>query len=165
MKINTMEIQRQIFAKRFRGFDRDEVRTYLGFIAEEVAALQKERDTLEREVVMLRGQVEDFRNRESILKNTLLTAQRLTEELKDNARKQAEGIVKEAELRADRLLELAQGRAGEVERAIFDLRSQRQGLRTDIRSLVNRVIHVVDLQEEAEAEDNLRILARRESQA
>jgi cell division initiation protein len=165
VKINTMEIQRQVFARKLRGYDRDEVRTYLGFIAEEVAALQKERDIFERELVTLRGLVEDFRNRETILKNTLLTAQRLTEELKDNARKQAEGIVKEAELRADRLLELAQERASDVEKAILDLRAQKQALRSDIRALISRVAHLIDLQEEAELEDNLHILVRREQQA
>ncbi|MBN2368934.1 MAG: DivIVA domain-containing protein [Vicinamibacteria bacterium] len=165
MKINTMEIQRQVFKKSFRGYDRDEVRTYLGFIAEEAAALQKERDIFEREVATLRGLVEDFRNRETILKNTLLTAQRLTEEMKDNARKQAEGIVKEAELRADRLLELARERAGDIDKTILDLRSQRQALRSDIRALISRVAHLIDLQEEAELEDNLHFLVRREQQA
>jgi cell division initiation protein len=162
VKINTMEIQKQVFGRRFRGYDRDEVRTYLGFIAEEAAALQKERDALDREVTMLRGLVEDFRNREAILKNTLLTAQRLTEELKTNAHKQAEGIVKEAELRADHLLELAQTKASEVEKTILDLRTQRQSLRSDIRALIGRISHMLDLQEEAELENNLHFLARRE---
>jgi cell division initiation protein len=165
VKINTLEIQRQVFRRSFRGYDRDEVRTYLGFIAEEVAALQKERDGYERELATLRGLIEDFRSRETILKNTLLTAQRLTEELKDNARKQAEGIVKEAELRSDRLLELARERAGEIDRTILDLRSQRQALRSDIRALISRVAHLIDLQEEAELEDNLHLLVRREQQA
>ena len=46
MKISPMDIQRQTFARRFRGFDQDEVRTYLHLVAEEVAALQRERDDL-----------------------------------------------------------------------------------------------------------------------
>jgi hypothetical protein len=71
-------------------------------------------------------------------------------------------VVKEAELQADRLLELAQGRAHEVERGILELRAHRTSLRTDIRGLVTRLIHILDLQEEAELEDNLRFLKRRE---
>jgi len=162
MKISPMDIQRQNFAVRFRGFDPDEVRTYLGLVAEEVAAIQRERDSLEHQAQTLTGLIEEHRERETILKNTLLTAQRLSEEIKETARKQAEAVVKEAEIQADRLVELAQERAHEVERGILELRSHRTGLRTDIRALLTRLTHLLDLQEEAELEDNLRFLKRRE---
>ena len=162
MKISPMDIQRQVFGRKLRGYDQDEVRTYLNLVAEELAALQRERDSMDQEVQTLRAIVEEHRQREGILKNTLLTAQRLSEDLKDNARKQGESVVKEAELQADRLLEMAQNRAHEVERGILDLRSHRSSLRTDIRALITRLTHILDLQEEAEVEDNLRFLKRRE---
>ena len=162
MKILPMDIQRQTFAARVRGYDRDEVRTYLNLVAEEVAELQRERDRLDQEVQSLKFLVDEHRQRETILKNTLLTAQRVSEEIRDNARKQAEGVVKEAETQADRLLELAQARAHEVERAILDLRAHRTTLRTDVRALITRLTTILDLQEEAELEDNLRFLKRRE---
>jgi cell division initiation protein len=162
MKISPMDIQRQAFGRRFRGYDPEEVRTYLTLVAEEVAALQRERDALEQDAQSLRGLIDEHRERETILKNTLLTAQRLSEDIRENARKQGESVVKEAELQADKLLELAQNRAHEVERAILDLRAHRSSLRTDIRALVTRLTHILDLQEEAEVEDNLRFLKRRE---
>ncbi len=162
MKISPMDLQRQTFAQRLRGFDPAEVRTYLNIVAEEVAALQRERDGFEQEVQSLRALVEEHHQRETILKNTLLTAQRLSEEIKEVARKQSESVVKEAEIQADRLLELAQSRAQEVERGILDLRAHRSSLRTDVRALITRLTHILDLQEEAEVEDNLRFLKRRE---
>ena len=45
MKISPMDIQRQTFGQRFRGLDPDEVRAFLAAVAEEMAALQRERDT------------------------------------------------------------------------------------------------------------------------
>lgn len=162
MKISPMDIQRQTFGQRFRGLDGDEVRTYLTIVAEEVATLQMERDRLDQEVQSLRSLLEEHRQRETILKNTLLTAQRMSEEMRETARKQGENVVKEAEMQADRLVELAQTRAHEVERGILDLRAQRTGLRTDLRALITRLAHLLDLQEEAELEDNLRFLKRRE---
>ena len=162
MKISPMDLQRQTFAQKLRGFDPAEVRTYLNIVAEEVAALQRERDGLAQEVQSLRALVDEHRQRETILKNTLLTAQRLSEEIKDVARKQSESVVKEAEIQADRLIELAQSRAQEVERGILDLRAHRSALRTDVRALITRLSHLLDLQEEAELEDNLRFLKRRE---
>jgi cell division initiation protein len=162
MKISPMDLQRQTFAPRWRGYDTAEVRTYLNIVAEEIAALQRERDGLEQEVQSLRALVDEHRQRETILKNTLLTAQRLSEEMKEAARKQSESVVKEAEMQADRLLELAQSRAQEVECGILDLRGMRSSLRTDVRALITRLTHILDLQEEAEVEDNLRFLKRRE---
>jgi cell division initiation protein len=157
-----MDLQRQTFGLQFRGYDKEDVRTYLNLVAEEVAALQRDRDTLEREVQELRSLIAEHRERETILKNTLIMAQRVSEDIRDNARKQGEGVVKQAELQADRLLELAQARAHEVERGILELRTHRSALRTDIRALVTRLTHFLDLQEEAEVEDNLRFLKRRE---
>ncbi|HEY7510394.1 MAG TPA: DivIVA domain-containing protein [Vicinamibacteria bacterium] len=162
MKISPMDIQRQEFAHNWRGYDREEVRTYLNIVAEEVAALQRERDSLDQQVQNMQGLLDEHRQREAILKNTLLTAQRVSEEIKEVARKQSESMVKEAEMQADRLVELAQTRAHEVERGILDLRAHRSGLRTDIRSFITRLTHLLDLQEEAELEDNLRFLKRRE---
>ena len=65
-------------------------------------------------------------------------------------------------MQGDRLLDLAQTRAHDVERGILELRGHRTALRTDIRALVTRLTHLLDLQEEAEVEDNLRFLKRRE---
>jgi cell division initiation protein len=162
MKMSPMEIQRQTFAVRMRGFDRDEVRTYLAFVAEEIAQIQRERDLLEQELQSHKAVVEDYRHREMILKNTLLTAQRVSEEIRENARKHAEGIVKEAEIQADRLIELAQDRARQVERDLLDLRMQRQTVRSEMRSFLERMARMLEIQEEAENEDNLHFLPRRE---
>ena len=162
MKISPMDIQRQAFGRRLRGLDADEVRAYLNIVAEEVAALQMERDRLHHEVQEVRSLLEEHRQRETILKNTLLMAQRVSEEIKESARKQADTVMKEAEIQADHLVELAQSRAHEVERGILDLRAHRTALRTDVRALITRLTRILDLQEEVEVEDNLRFLKRRE---
>lgn len=162
MKISPMDIQRQGFARRFRGLDPDEVRSYLHIVAEEFAALQRERDLLDAQLKDARVLIDEHKERETILKNTLLTAQKVSEDIREAARKHAEGTLKEAELQADRLVELAQGRAHEVERGILDLRTHRSALRTDIRAFIQRLTTILDLQEENELEDNLRFLKRRE---
>jgi cell division initiation protein len=162
MKISPMDIQRQAFGRRLRGLDADEVRAYLNIVAEEVATLQMERDRLHHEAQELRSLLEEHRQRETILKNTLLMAQRVSEEIKENARKQGETVIKEAEIQSDHLIELAQSRAHEVERGILDLRAHRTALRTDVRALITRLTQILDLQEEVEVEDNLRFLKRRE---
>jgi cell division initiation protein len=162
MKLTPADVQRQVFSQRFRGFDPDEVRTFLAAVAEEMAGMLREKEQVEQELKHLELIVSEHREREAILKNTLLTAQKAAEDIRDNARKEAETIVKQADLQGDRLLELAQTRAHDVERGILELRGHRTALRTDIRALITRLTHLLDLQEEAEVEDNLRFLKRRE---
>jgi cell division initiation protein len=163
MKITPMDVQRQSFKTRYRGLDGDEVRAFLNLVAEEMASLQRDNARFEQELQHLNLLLDEHRERETILKNTLLTAQRVSEEIRESARKQAEITQREAELQADKLLELAQKRAHEVEHNIVDLRAHRQALRTDVRALVQRLTHILDIQEEVELEDNLRILKRREA--
>src|SRR5262245_22995593 len=162
MKISPMDIQRQPFSKRLRGFDPEEVRSYLHLVAEELQQFQREHAALQQEAQFLRGIVEEHRERETILKNTLLTAQRVSEEIKEAARKHGEATIKEAELQADKLIELAQSRAKAIERETLDLRAMRQALHTDIRGLLARIQHILDSQEEAEVDDNLRFMKRRD---
>jgi cell division initiation protein len=162
MKLTPADVQRQTFSQRFRGLDPDEVRTFLAAVAEEMAGLQREKDQVEQQLRHLELIVTEHRERESILKNTLLTAQKASEDIRETARREAETIVKQADLQGDRLLELAQNRAHEVERGILELRGHRSALRTDIRAIITRLTRLLDLQEEAEVEDNLRFLKRRE---
>jgi len=162
MKLSPSDVQRQAFGVRFRGFDPDEVRAFLAAVAEEMAQLQRAKDEIEQQLRHLEQIVGEHREREAILKSTLLTAQKAADDIRESARREADTVVKQAELQGDRLLELAQARAHEVERGILELRAHRTGLRTDIRALVTRLSHVLDLQEEAELEDNLRFLKRRE---
>jgi cell division initiation protein len=157
-----MDIQRQAFGRRFRGLDPDEVRTFLSLLAEEVAALQREKSEVEQQLRHIEQIVAEHREREAILKNTLLSAQKAAEDIRDTARREADTVVKQAEMQGDRLLELAQNRAHEVERGILELRAHRSAIRTDVRALLTRLTQLLDLQEEAEVEDNLRFLKRRE---
>ena len=162
MKLTPSDVQRQNFSTRFRGLDPDEVRAFLAAVAEEMAAMLREKEHIEQELRHLELIVGEHRDREAILKNTLLTAQKVAEDIRENARKEAETIVTQADLQGDRLLDLAQTRAHDVERGILELRGHRTALRTDIRAIVTRLSHLLDLQEEAEVEDNLRFLKRRE---
>lgn len=162
MKLSPSDVQRQAFGTKFRGFDPDEVRAYLAAVAEEMALLQRDKDQVEQQLRHLEQIVGEHREREAILKNTLLTAQKAAEDIRESARREADTVIKQAELQGDRLLELAQARAHEVERGILELRAHRTSIRTDIRALLQRLTHVLDLQEEAELEDNLRFLKRRE---
>ena len=162
MKISPMDIQRQTFGRRFRGFDPDEVRAFLAAVAEEMAALQREKDDDRAAAAPPRADRRRAPRARGHPQEHAAHRAEGAEDIRESARQEAETVVKQAEMQGDRLLELAQIRAHEVERGILELRAHRTALRTDVRALITRLTHLLDLQEEAELEDNLRFLKRRE---
>ena len=151
--LTPLEIQKQTFSRVLKGYHTDEVRAYLHLIAEEIERLLRENDRLVRDSAMLREDLEDHSNRERILKDTLLSAQKVAEDLTANARKEAELIVKDAELLSERLIEQAMQRVAELERSITDLKLERRAVRNKLQSTLDSVQHMVVLDAEQEANE------------
>ncbi|HEY8184226.1 MAG TPA: DivIVA domain-containing protein [Thermoanaerobaculia bacterium] len=151
--LTPLEIQKQLFARKFKGFDSDEVRAYLQMVAEEMEILIKDVDRLSRENVMLRDDLDDHNQRERILKDTLLSAQKVSEDVKSNARKEAELIVKDAELLSERLVSQAMSRVADLERTIQDLKVERRGARNKLQATLDTIQQLLMLDAEQEANE------------
>ena len=162
MKLTALDIQRQSFETRFRGYDPDEVRTFLNVVAEEMETLRSENERLDEEVRRQSSLLAEHHQREQILKNTLVAAQRTSEELKENAKKQSQLLLKEAELAADRLIETAQNKAHDVERDILELKQQKRQMFNSILAAISNLRNLIQSMSEAEAQqDKISFLKRR----
>jgi cell division initiation protein len=151
--LTPLEIQKQSFARKLKGFDPNEVRGYLQMVAEEIETLLLSVDRLSRENAMLREDLDDHNQRERILKDTLLSAQRVSEEVKSNARKEAELIVKDAELLSERLVSQAMTRVADLERAIQDLKVERRAARNKLSATLDTIQQLLMLDAEQEANE------------
>ena len=151
--LTPLEIQKQTFARAIKGYNTDEVRADLHLVAEEIERLVRENDRFSRETAVLREDLEDHSNRERILKDTLLSAQKVAEDLIGNARKEAELIVKDAELLSERLIGQAMQRVAELERSITDLKIERRAVRNKLQSTLDTVQQMVVLDAEQEANE------------
>src|ERR1700741_428304 len=151
--LTPLEIQKQTFSRVLKGYNADEVRAYLHLVAEEIERLVRENDRLSRDSAMLREDLEDHSNRERILKDTLLFAQKVAEDLTANERKEAELIVKDAELLSERVIGQAMQRVGEIERSITDLKIERRSVRNKLQSTLDSVQQMVVLDAEQEANE------------
>ena len=149
--LTPLEIQKQIFSRALKGYNPDEVRGYLSLVAEEIERLVKDLDRLSRENAMLREELDDHSQRERILKDTLLSAQKVSEDVKSNARKEAELIVKDAELLAERVVAQAMTRMSDIERAIQDLKLERAAARNKLQSTLETVQQMITLDAEQES--------------
>jgi len=163
MKLTPLDIQRHEFQQRtFRGLDRAEVRMFLNAVSEEMEHLRSDNEKMSEEVRRLTALLSEHHQREEILKNTLVAAQRTSEELKENAKKQSQMLLKEAELAADRLVEAAQSRAHEIEKDILELKMQKRQVLNSILAAIANLRNLIQLMSETEAErEKLSFLKRR----
>jgi cell division initiation protein len=86
-----------------------------------------------------------MRSRELTLKETLLTTQRVTDDLKANARKEAEIIVAEAELRGEKIVQAADDRRIQLISEIQELKRQKISFETSLRAVVESHLRLLDL--------------------
>jgi len=161
-RLTAMDIDKQEFTRKMRGYDADEVRLFLKAVAEEVERVNLENATLREENGALQIRVEDYKDRERALQETLVTAQRMSSDLKDRSRAEADLLVKEARVKAERLLEQSQDQLHALENEIGRLRLEKDAFENRLRAAIEEHLSLLDLRRQERADiDNLRFLRRR----
>jgi len=161
-RLTPLEIQKHEFSHKWKGFDPVEVESFLAMIAEEMEELVRSASDLETRVRILQEENAEHRERERILKETLMAAQRASEDIRSTAAKQAELIVREAQDSGERLTHNAMQRAAEVEKAIHELKIQRANFRLQLQKMVELFQTVLDFdREDDEKERTVGYLTRR----
>ncbi len=135
MNISPLDVRNQIFKKCFRGYDPEEVRYFLESLADSIEILLKEKDELEKEVVALREKIETFTSMETALRDAMLTAQRVHDEIKANAEQEAQNLIRRAELEAEQHLSEARRSLQAIEAARNEAISRTLALLAQLRSL------------------------------
>lgn len=152
MKITPLDVDQQQFQRVFRGCDPDEVHRFLDLVSREMEELLRENNTLKEEIRRKDTQIAEFREHESQLREALVSAGRMTEEIKESARKEAELVAAEAQLKAQRIVLEAQERSVQLNGEIGDLRRQKARLLVEIRSVLESHRRLLDTQEEIDRE-------------
>ncbi len=123
MNRTPLEIQSREFSRRFRGYDIYEVREFLSQLADEWANLIEEKERLETKVVDLEGQLEYYRNIESLLRETLLSTQQAMNELRRATEEERKSIINEAQNSAREIVRKAEEEKAKIEIEIEKLKS------------------------------------------
>ncbi len=161
-RMTAMDIENQEFSRKLRGYDAEEVELFLKSVAEEVGRLNLENGQQHEQLGTMRLELEELRSREKTLQQTLVTAQRMTEEMKEKAGREGELLVREARLRADTMLREAQDRLSHLESDISRSKLERETFEHRLRSVIDQHLALLDMRRQARGEpDNLRVLADR----
>lgn len=158
-RLTAMDIEKQEFAKKRRGYDTEEVHMYLTSVAAEIERLNLENSDRAEQLARVRAELEKLSSREQMLQQTLVTAQKMTEEMKGQAEKQADIILKDARLRADSMLRDAQDRLLRLEADISRSKLERESFEHRLRSVIDQHLTLLDMRRQARGDlDNLRVL-------
>lgn len=151
-KWSPMEIQQMSFPTVKKGFDPEEVKSFLLSLSEQLEYLLKEREDLKVQVQNLSQQVSEFMKREQILKDTLLTAQKMSKEIKEQAEREAELTIKEAELSAEKISQQALQKLNSMEQGLKELKFLRQRYILDLEQMLERLNNFLKEEKERQKE-------------
>jgi len=136
MALTPLDIQQQRFRIGLRGYATKDVETFLEQAANAFEDLQRETHRLADENKKLQSDIEEYQRREGTFKRALLHSQRVLDQMQENARRQAEVIVAEAETKAEKLLQHAQNRVAQLQDSIADLKRQRIQVEEEITFVI-----------------------------
>ncbi|KAF0143414.1 MAG: DivIVA domain-containing protein [Nitrospirae bacterium] len=154
MRITPLDIQQKQFPMKFRGFDVEEVYAFLEVVREEMEELLRENASLKETAQRAENQIKEYKDVESTLRETLMTAQQMVEDYKTNARKEAELLVKEAELKSDSLMKDAQEKVIKIHEDIVDLKGIRRHFKEELKRLIESHMKMLEFDKEREGESS-----------
>jgi cell division initiation protein len=149
VRLTPLDIRSQRFASRLRGIDAGEVENFLHMVSEDYAALSRERDHLETKVRELEARVAELQSSEKLMRDTLVTAQQLADDLRQTAIRESEVRVSEAEVKAEKVLDAAHRRASKLAEDIRELRALRGRLAQALRQTVETHLSLIDAIQDA----------------
>jgi cell division initiation protein len=158
MNITPLDITQKQFRRVFRGADPEEVEAFLALVAVEFEALVKENVALREENQRRAEDAAEFKGRERALQETLVTAQKASEEIREASRKEAQITLSDAELQAEKIVQSAHARFLRIVDDINEMKRQRIQFETNVRTLVESHVKLLEAFADPEREDAVQYL-------
>jgi cell division initiation protein len=144
MPLTPLDIHNKEFSRSFRGYDEDQVNEFLDQVIKDYEALIRENKDLQNQTVTLQERLDHFTNIEDSLSKTIIVAQEAADEVRSNAKKEAQLILKEAEKNADRIINESLTRSRKVALEIEELKKQASIYRTRFRTLLEAQLELLN---------------------
>ncbi len=158
MKVSPLDLRQVRFRTTFRGFDKAEVLALIAEVTDDYENALKDVDKLRQDVSKMEALLNQHREHERDLRDTLMTAQRVSDDIRANAEAQARNIIREAEGRSDLLLQKTQSRLEDVQREIDGMKMKRREVETTLESTIaslRNTLEFVREQEQREREEKI----------
>ena len=143
LAVMPLDVRQAKFNSAMRGYDRQEVTGFLEQTSEAFESALRENERLRQEVARLEGALGQFRELEGSLKNTLMSAQKLADDMRENAAQESARVVREAEGRAEMILQKALVKLEDIQREIDGLRMRRREAEAAIEAMMTALGHTL----------------------
>jgi len=144
MRMTPLEIQTHRFGRRFQGLDGEEVEAFLRMTAEDYESVLHENESLRNRNHRLDEEIKRLGAQEQLLKETLLAAQCMSEEMRQTAVKESGVLIGEAEVRAEKIIDAAHRRAHQIAESIRELKGLRGGIAEGLRSAIQTHLQLIE---------------------
>ncbi len=152
MPLAKIDVENKHFGRRLRGYDREEVEAFMQEVAESMGELADVRVRQEECIARQEEALNEHRQREAVLRDTLLSTQKMVEEIKTTARKEAELIVEEARMRAREIVQQAHMRLAQIHDDITELKRQRTQFEVKLRSLLEAHLQMLEIERQEQGQ-------------
>ncbi|MCE5286899.1 MAG: DivIVA domain-containing protein [Pelosinus sp.] len=149
--LTPLDIHNKEFKRSFRGYNEEEVEEFLDKVIKDYEQLYRDNMELKENIDRLNSNLEHFQHMEGTLHNTLIIAQETAEEVKLNAKKETELLIKEAEVKAQQLVDEAASKVRRMTGEYEEIQKQAQIFRTRLRTMMQAQL---DMLKAAEEDDN-----------
>jgi cell division initiation protein len=150
LRVTPLDLRQCRFKTSMRGYDKDEVAAMLEAVADDYEGALRENDRLRQDLVKMGAALNQHRELEGSLKVTLMSAQKVADDMRENANQEAVRIVREAEGRAELLLQKTQSRLEDVQREIDGLKMKRREAETSLEAIISTLHHTLEFVREQE---------------
>lgn len=144
MKITPLDIRRKEFKRSVRGYSDEEVDIFLDEVADEFERIFQENMELQDRAHRLNEQIAGHQQLKDALEKTLISAQLQSEELRANAHKESELILRDAELKAHGIVSASYGETQRTQQALVQLKLLEEDFRFKFRSLLEGYLRLLN---------------------
>lgn len=148
MKITPLDIRKQEFGKQIRGFDVDEVRSFLEMVADEFESALNDKSQLAKKVEFLEAKLKEYQQMESNLQEAMMNAQKAGRSAEEEFGKRGELLIQNAQLEADRILQDARRRHQRLLDDIAQLEGQRRSFLLKMKQILRGQVELLEILEE-----------------
>ncbi len=144
MKIAPIDIAHKSFKKRAFGLDADEVSEFLKAVADELEAVIRERNQLKEQLREKDLSILDYRERDKTLRETIVTAQRMAEKIREDAERESKLIVNDANQKAEMIVRDARDSLKRVYQEITDIKRAKLQFENSFKALLQSHMTMLD---------------------
>lgn len=144
MRVAPIDIANKTFGRKIYGLDTEEVYDFLRDIADEFETLSRQHEQLVEKQKGGEAALQDYKEREETLKQTLHTASQMSERMKGEAQRESDLIIKEARQRADIIIKEARESLRNMYQDVNDLKKSRMQFEAGLKSLVKAHLAMLD---------------------